>query len=429
MSIIMFGDSMKKINIIKETTMINQHITEIPGGICAPLGFTANGIHCGIRRNSSKADLALVLSEVPAAAAAVYTRNLVQGAPLAVTKAHIGSGTARAMICNSGNANTCNANGIEIAEAMCGLVERHTGVPAEDVIVASTGVIGQPLLLTPIENGMASLVEGLSRDGSAAARAIMTTDTYPKECAVEFILSSGIKCRMGGMAKGSGMIHPNMATLLSFITTDAAISPQVLSDLLKTEVNQTLNMISVDGDTSTNDMCCVLANGMAKNAMISGEGVDYQIFQAALHHLLVKTSKMLAGDGEGATKLITCQVSGAAAGDDARKLAKSVIGSSLFKCAIFGADANWGRVLCALGYAGAALDVKKVGVIFRSEAGELVVCKNGAGVPFSEEIAAKVLAAREIEVLILCGDGTAEATAWGCDLTYDYVKINGDYRT
>ena len=402
---------------------------EISGGVCAPQGFTANGIHCGIRRNSSKPDLALLLSKVPAAAAAVYTQNLVKGAPLLVTKTHLQNGTARAVICNSGNANTCNADGVAVAEAMCALVQEHTGVAAEDVIVASTGVIGVPLPLEPIQNGITALTAGLCGSGTEAAKAIMTTDTYAKECAVEVVLSGGAQCRIGAMAKGSGMIHPNMATMLSFVTTDAAIAPQALADMLKSVTDDTFNMVSVDGDTSTNDMCCIMANGLAGNEQITAQSDDYQVLKAALYHVLENISKKLAGDGEGATKLITCKVTGARSKEDARKLAKSVIGSSLLKCAVFGADANWGRVLCALGYAGADVDVMKIGVQFCSEGGSLTVCEQGAGLPFSEELAAQVLAAKEVEILVFCSDGEAAATAWGCDLTYDYVKINGDYRT
>ena len=406
--------------------MIN--MKELPGGVCAPKGFTANGIHCGIRKNSSKPDLALLVSEVPAAAAAVYTTNLVKAAPLLVTKEHLRNGTAQAIICNSGNANACNADGAAVAKAMCALVENHTGIAAEDVLVASTGVIGAPLPLAPIENGMPALTAGLCADGNAAARAIMTTDTYAKECAAEITLG-GVPCRIGAMAKGSGMIHPNMATMLAFVTTDAAVSSALLHPLLQSVADDTFNMVTVDGDTSTNDMCCILANGLAGNEMITEKGPAYETFANALYRVLAKIAKMLAGDGEGATKLITCAVSGAKMKDDARKLAKSVVGSSLLKCAVFGGDANWGRVLCALGYAGADVDVTKIGVQFRSEAGEILVCENGAGVPFSEALAAKVLAAKEIEILVTCGDGNAAATAWGCDLTYDYVKINGDYRS
>ncbi|MDR0530925.1 MAG: bifunctional glutamate N-acetyltransferase/amino-acid acetyltransferase ArgJ [Oscillospiraceae bacterium] len=409
---------------------MQEKMQPIPGGVCAARGFQANGVCCGIRPKGDKPDLALIYSEAPAAAAAVYTQNLVKGAPLLVTKEHLRGGTARAIICNSGNANTCNADGVAVAERMCALAGEYTKVPPEEIIVASTGVIGVPLPIGPIQNGMPPLAAGLSRSGGGqAARAIMTTDTYPKECAVAFTLSGGAVCRIGGMAKGSGMIHPNMATMLVFLTTDAAIAPELLRELLKLTANDTFNMISVDGDTSTNDMCCILANGLAGNAAIAGPGNDREIFRAALYQVMANLAKQLAADGEGATKLITCHVSGAATTDDARKLAKSVIGSNLLKCAIFGADANWGRVLCALGYAGVDLDVTKIGVRFRSAAGELAVCENGAGLPFSEEKAALVLAEREIALLITCGAGSAEATAWGCDLTYDYVKINGDYRT
>ena len=401
----------------------------ISGGVCAASGFKANGIHCGIRRNHSKKDLALIVSEVPASAAAVYTTNLVKGAPLTVTKNNIANGIAQAVICNSGNANTCNWNGIQIAEDMCKLVEQHTGIPATDVVVASTGVIGQVLDLTPIADGMEALVSGLSVPGAAdAAQAIMTTDTCPKEVAVEFEIG-GRKCRMGGIAKGSGMIHPNMATMLVFITSDVAISPEMLSKALKGDVPNTFNMTSVDGDTSTNDMVTVLANGLAGNEPITAEGEAFHTFMKALNTITVSLCRMIAGDGEGATKLLECIASGADTLEAAKIAAKSVITSSLFKAAMFGADANWGRVLCAIGYSGADVDVNKIGVSFRSGKGTVTVCENGAGIPFSEEIAKEILLEKEIEVLVTLGDGPYTATAWGCDLTYDYVKINGDYRT
>jgi len=401
----------------------------ISGGVCAAKGFTANGIHCGIRRNHSKKDLALIVSEVPASAAAVYTTNLVKGAPLTVTKQNISDGIARAIICNSGNANTCNWNGIQIAEDMCYLVEKHTGIPAKDVVVASTGVIGQVLDLTPIAGGMEALVKGLSVSGAAnAAQAIMTTDTHPKEVAVEFELG-GKTCRMGGIAKGSGMIHPNMATMLVFITTDCAISPEMLSLALKGDVPDTFNMTSVDGDTSTNDMVTVLANGLAGNTPITAQGEDFAVFMKALNTITVQLCRMIAGDGEGATKLLECTATGADTLQAAKTAAKSVITSSLFKAAMFGADANWGRVLCAIGYSGADVDVSKIGVAFRSNKGTVTVCKDGAGILFSEELAKEVVLQKEIEVLVTLGDGPYSATAWGCDLTYDYVKINGDYRT
>ena len=401
----------------------------IEGGVCAAKGFKANGIHCGIRNNRTKRDLALIVSEVPAAAAAVYTTNLVKGAPLTVTKKHIENGVAQAIICNSGNANTCNANGIEIAEGMSLLVEKATGIKACDVVVASTGVIGQPLSLEPIEKGMAALAEGLSKEnGTVAAEAIMTTDTVKKEIAVEFTLG-GKTCHMGGIAKGSGMIHPNMATMLVFITTDVAISAQLLQKALRTDVQKTFNMTSVDGDTSTNDMVTVLANGLAGNTPVTEEGEDFTTFMTALNTLTVQLCRAIAGDGEGATKLLECSAVGADTEEAARIACKSVICSSLLKSAMFGADANWGRVLCAIGYSGAKVDVSKVGVSFKSAAGEVEVCRNGAGVPFSEEVAKQVLLEKEIEIALTLGDGPYSATAWGCDLTYDYVKINGDYRT
>ena len=401
----------------------------ITGGVCAAKGFRANGVHCGIRKNHSKKDLALIVSEVPASAAAVYTTNLVKGAPLTVTKQNISNGKAQAVICNSGNANTCNANGIEIAEAMCDLVAKYTGIAASDVVVASTGVIGQVLDITPIANGMEELTAGLSADnGAAAAHAIMTTDTVPKEVAVEF-MAGGKTCRMGGIAKGSGMIHPNMATMLVFITTDCAITPAMLQKALRNDIQKTFNMTSVDGDTSTNDMVSILANGLAGNEEIISEGDDFTAFMEALNTLTVQLCRMIAGDGEGATKLLECITTGADTEEAAKIAAKSVITSSLFKAAMFGADANWGRVLCAIGYSGAQVDVNKIGVTFRSAKGQITVCENGAGIPFSEEIAKEILLEKEIDILVSLGDGPYGATAWGCDLTYDYVKINGDYRT
>ena len=401
----------------------------ISGGVCAAKGFKANGIHCGIRKNRTKRDLALVVSEKEASAAAVYTTNLVKGAPLKVTKNHISNGKARAVICNSGNANTCNANGVEIAERMSDILAETLGISASDVVVASTGVIGQPLDITPIKNGIPELFAGLSEKGNEfAAEALMTTDTVKKEVAVEFTLS-GKKCRLGGMAKGSGMIHPNMATMLVFITTDAAVSPEMLQKALSGDIADTFNMISIDGDTSTNDMVTVLANGMAGNEEITAEGEDFDIFMKALNTVNIALCRMIAGDGEGATKLLECKVSSAKDKQTAKTVAKSVICSSLLKAAMFGADANWGRVLCAIGYSGADVDVNKIDVSFKSAAGEILVCKNGAGVEFSEEDAKRILSEKEIEILVdLCG-GEAFSTAWGCDLTYDYVKINGDYRT
>ncbi len=404
-------------------------LKQISGGVCAAKGFTANGIHCGIRKNRTKRDLSLIYSEVPATAAAVYTTNLVKGAPLTVTKSHIANGYAQAVICNSGNANTCNANGIEVAEEMCLALSKALPVKADDVVVASTGVIGQPLNLEPILSGIPTLVKGLSRDGGeAAAEGIMTTDTVKKEIALEFTVG-GRTCHIGGIAKGSGMIHPNMATMLVFITTDAAISAKMLSKALSGDIADTFNMVSVDGDTSTNDMVTVLANGMAGNAEITEEGADFDAFMQALNSINIYLCRSIAGDGEGATKLLECKVTGAKDIPTAKTVAKSVICSSLLKAAMFGADANWGRVLCAIGYSGADVDVNCVDVAFHSTKGSITVCQNGAGVDFSEELAKEILLEREIEIAIELNSGAGSATAWGCDLTYDYVKINGDYRT
>lgn len=401
----------------------------ISGGVCAAKGFKAAGIHCGIRKNHMKKDLALIVSDVPAAAAAVYTTNLVKGAPIEVTRRHIQDGVARAVICNSGNANTCNADGAKIAEEMSRLTAEATGIRSSDVIVASTGVIGQPLDISPIASGMPMLSSALSYNGgSDAAEAIMTTDTVKKEIAVEFTVG-GRKCRMGGIAKGSGMIHPNMATMLVFITTDVAISREMLQKALSEDVSDTFNMISIDGDTSTNDMVAVMANGLAGNDEIACDGDDFREFMKALNTVNVHLCRMIAGDGEGATKLLECKVSGAPDTATAKTVAKSVICSSLLKAAMFGADANWGRVLCAIGYSGAAVDIGKIGVSFSSAKGTVVVCENGSGVSFSEEKAKEILLEKEIDILVSLNMGNAEASAWGCDLTYDYVKINGDYRT
>ena len=401
----------------------------INGGVCAAQGFKANGVHCGIRHNRTKRDLALIYSEVPATAAAVYTTNLVKGAPLKVTKDHIANGVAQAVICNSGNANTCNANGIEIAEQMSELVGKELNINANDVVVASTGVIGQPLNIEPIAKGMSELAKGLSKDnGLLAAEAIMTTDVAVKEIAVEFTVGGKV-CRMGGIAKGSGMIHPNMATMLVFITTDAKINQEMLSKALKSDIQNTFNMISIDVDTSTNDMVVVLANGMAENKEIVKDDADFNEIMKALNTVNVSLCRMIAGDGEGATKLLECAVSGAKEEKIAKTVAKSVICSSLTKAAMFGADANWGRVLCAIGYSGAKVDVDKIDVAFKSNKGVIDVCKNGSGVDFSEEKAKEILLEKEITIVVNLNDGEYSASAWGCDLTYDYVKINGDYRT
>ena len=399
----------------------------IDGGVCAPKGFVASGICCGIRK-ADKKDLALIVSQKRASTAGVYTKNLVKGAPIIVTQKNIANGYARAIIANSGNANTCNDNGIEIAEGMCELVEMYTGVYSNDVVVASTGVIGQKLSLEPISAGMPALVCGLGKNSDDAATAIMTTDTVKKEVALQFNIG-GKTAKIGAIAKGSGMIHPDMATMLVFVTTDAAISPGLLQKALSSCVQDTFNMISVDRDTSTNDTMIVMANGMAENVEITSEGEDYESFKSALNEICLNLSRCVARDGEGATKLLECNISGAKSKEDARLIAKSVICSPLFKCAMFGADANWGRVLCAIGYAGADVDVDQVSVGFKSEAGKIKVCDNGRGIEFSEEKAKDVLSCSDITIEITLGDGEDCATAFGCDLTYDYVKINGDYRS
>ncbi len=399
------------------------------GGVTSPKGFQANGIHCGIRKNKDKKDLMLLVSETECDAAAVYTKNLVYGAPITVTRKNLENGKARAVICNSGIANTCNADGVEKAQAMCDLAAEYLHISADDVIVGSTGVIGQPIDLEPIQSGMQTLTDGLSANGSdAAAEAIMTTDTIKKHISVSFELD-GKTCTIGAIAKGSGMIHPNMATMLSFITTDANISAAMLKKALVWCVDRSYNMLSVDGDTSTNDTVAILANGLCGNERIETETENFNKFCRALFKICNYVVRMLAKDGEGATKLVMCDVKHAKTEEIARTCAKSVICSPLVKTAMFGADANWGRVLCALGYAGAQIDVAKIDVSFVSAKGEIFVCKNGAGVEFSEEKAKEILLEDEITVKVDLNDGEADATAYGCDLTYEYVKINGDYRT
>ncbi len=403
----------------------------ISGGVCAPQGFSAGGVRCGIRKSRTKKDLALIYSDVMCSAAGVYTKNKIQGAPIAVTKRNISDGRAQAVLCNSGNANTCNSDGESVAEEMCLLAAKGLGLRAEDIVIASTGVIGQPLPLEPIRAGMDPLIASLRRgeEGSLdAAEAIMTTDTRVKECAVSFDLG-GKKCRIGGIAKGSGMIHPDMATMLVFITTDAAISPKMLEKALRADADRTFNMISVDGDTSTNDMVSVLANGMCGNWPVTEEDKAFDAFSAALEVVTTRLCREIAADGEGATKLLECRVSGAATEGAARAAAKAVISSSLVKSAMFGSDANWGRVLCAVGYSGADADPTKIDVAFSSGGKTLKVCGAGFGVPFDEEFAKQLLSGGEIVIEVGLNSGEFSATAWGCDLTYDYVKINGDYRT
>lgn len=404
----------------------------IDGGVCAAKGFKASGVYCAIKENPTKKnDIALIVSDVMCNAAGVYTSNKVKGAPVVVTKKNLekSGGKAKAVIVNSKNANTCNADGEEKAEKMCSLAADALGIKPEEVIVASTGVIGQVLPIEPIVKAVPRLVEKLSYTGNVeAATAIMTTDTVKKEYAVEFDIGGKV-CHLGGMAKGSGMIHPNMATTLNFITTDCAVSAPMLQKALSEIVKITYNCLSVDGDQSTNDTCMLMSNGLAENAEIAAEGAEFDTFKAALYQVMANLTRMLAKDGEGATKLLTCICSSAPDLDTAIIVAKSVIRSPLFKCAMFGADANWGRVLCAIGYAEADFDINKVDVDLGSRAGRIAVCRNGAGVNFSEDEAKKILTEDEIEIYIELNAGNAKATAWGCDLTYDYVKINGDYRS
>lgn len=404
---------------------------KIDGGVCAAKGFLANGLNCGLNSNKDKNDLCLVFSEALCNAAAVYTQNKVKGAPITVTKKHLekSGGKAQAVIANSKNANTCNADGVEKAERMCRLAAFVLNIEPEKVIVASTGVIGKVLPIEPIENSIDSLAKGLSHTANEkAATAIMTTDTVKKEAAVQFEID-GVVCTLGGMAKGSGMIHPNMATTLNFITTDAAISSQLLQKALSDIVKVTYNCLSIDCDTSTNDMVSIMANGLAGNSEIVEENENYSIFKDALYEVLMTLTKMLAKDGEGATRMIECTCCGAPDLDTAIIVAKSVIRSPLLKCAIFGSDANWGRILCAIGYAEADFDITKVDVDMRSRKGTIAVCRNGSGVEFSEDEAKTILLEDEIYIDINLHSGNTQAKAWGCDLTYDYVKINGDYRS
>ena len=404
---------------------------KIDGGVCAAKGFLANGLNCGLNSNKDKNDLCLVFSEALCNAAAVYTQNKVKGAPITVTKKHLekSGGKAQAVIANSKNANTCNADGVEKAERMCRLAASVLNIEPEKVIVASTGVIGKVLPIEPIENSIDSLAKGLSHTANEkAATAIMTTDTVKKEAAVQFEIG-GVVCTLGGMAKGSGMIHPNMATTLNFITTDAAISSQLLQKALSDIVKVTYNCLSIDGDTSTNDMVSIMANGLAGNSEIVEENENYSIFKDALYEVLMTLTKMLAKDGEGATRMIECTCCGASDLDTASIVAKSVVRSPLLKCAIFGSDANWGRILCAIGYAEADFDITKVDVDMRSRKGTIAVCRNGSGVEFSEDEAKTILLEDEIYIDINLHSGNTQAKAWGCDLTYDYVKINGDYRS
>ena len=407
-------------------------VSWIDGGVCAAQGFRAAGLHVGVKtHNVNKKDVALIVSDADCAAAAVFTTNVVKAAPIHVTKAHLADGRARAVVANSGNANACAPLGEENAERMCAAAAKAIGCGAEDVLVCSTGVIGQTLRVNVIEEGMEELAELLERSGAgsdAAAHAIMTTDTVKKEAAVETTVG-GKTVRIGGIAKGSGMIHPNMGTMLCFITTDCAISPEMIREALVDTAHVSFNRISVDGDTSTNDTCCVLANGLAGNPVITEKGPDYDAFVEALRTLCVELAKKMASDGEGATHLITCTVTGAGSEQSAETIAKSVIGSALTKAAIFGADANWGRVLCAMGYSGEDFDPDRVDVAFQSAAGSIRVCAQGRGLDFDEDLAKKILTEHDVTIAITMGEGDSSCTCWGCDLTYEYVKINGDYRT
>ncbi len=406
-------------------------LKEISGGVCAAQGFTASGVHCGVKAGSSpdKNDLALILSEKECTAAATYTLNRVKAAPLYVTMDHLENGVAWGVVANSGNANACCPMSHENAEAMCAAAAAATGREAEDFVVASTGVIGQTINIAAIQAGMPAAAAALNADGSdAAAHAIMTTDTVKKEIAVSFDVG-GKEVKLGAIAKGSGMIHPNMGTMLAFITTDCAITHEMLEDALREVVAKTFNRVTVDGDTSTNDTCVVLANGMAGNPLIEWKDEDYETFKAALDHVCRTLSRTIAGDGEGASRLITCKMVGARCEVSAERLAKAVVGSSLVKAAMFGADANWGRVLCAMGYSKAPFRPERVDVSFQSCAGEILVCKQGEQVVFDEDKAKEILSQKEVVIAVSLNEGEESAECWGCDLTYDYVKINGDYRT
>lgn len=402
---------------------------EVQGGVCAAKGFMAAGIHAGIRKNQSKRDLALIVADCDCSAAALYTTNRVKAAPIYVTMQNLERGTARAIVANSGNANACAPGGEENAKRVCAAVSKALGIRADEIIINSTGVIGVPLNPEPIEAAMPALASALSRYGSDdASAAIMTTDTIPKQAAVE-VMISGKKVTVGGIAKGSGMIHPNMATMLGFLTTDLAITSDMLHAALSESNRITYNRISVDGDTSTNDMVAILASGMAGNPQIEWKDTDYRVFVEALNYVNGKLARMIARDGEGATKLVSCLVRGARDEECAEKLAMGVISSSLVKAAMFGSDANWGRVICAMGYSKAPFHPDKVDVSFISSEGEIAVCRDGAGLEFDEEPAKKILSQKEVQILVDVNDGFFEAEAFGCDLTYDYVKINGDYRT
>ncbi len=404
---------------------------EIAGGVCAAQGFRAGGIHCGVKATSSpdKKDLALILSEKECTAAGVYTLNRVKAAPIYVTMDHLEKGTAWGVVANSGNANACCPGSHENAEAMCAAAASATGREAADFIVASTGVIGQPINIGAIKMGMPELAAALRSDGSEdAVHAIMTTDTVEKETAVSFTVG-GREARLGAIAKGSGMIHPNMGTMLCFITTDCAITHEMLEDALREVVARTFDRVTVDGDTSTNDTCAILANGMAGNPLIEWKDEDYETFRSALEQVCRHLARAIAGDGEGAGRLVTCKMTGARSEENAERLAKAVVGSSLVKAAMCGADANWGRVLAAMGYSKAPFRPEHVDISFRSAAGEVMVCGQGDGLPFDEARAKEILSQKEVVIAVDLHEGSDEAECWGCDLTAEYVRINGDYRS
>ena len=404
----------------------------IEGGVTAPKGFKAAGLYAGIKKGGKK-DMAMVYSEVPCRAAGVFTTNVVKAAPVKWDyKVVHESEFAQAVVVNSGVANACTGEeGYRYCVEMAAEVGKALNIPGDSVLVASTGVIGAQLPMDIIKAGIDKLAPSLGagrEDAHLAAEAIMTTDTKPKEVAVETVLG-GTKVTVAGMCKGSGMIHPNMATMLCFVMTDAAISHELLQKALSDDVVDTFNMISVDGDTSTNDSVLLMANGMAGNPEITGENEDYSAFCEALHAVMEELSKKIAGDGEGATCLFEVKVNGAATKDEARILAKSVITSSLTKAAIYGHDANWGRILCALGYSGVTFDPEKVVSWFESRAGKLKIVENGVSTGYSEEEATKILSEEAVTAIAEMNQGDASATAWGCDLTYEYVKINADYRS
>ena len=418
---------------------------QLSGGVAAPKGFRAAGVHCGVKKGKGdgnqppmskmpevldgKKDLALIVSDQPCAAAAVYTMNRVKAAPIYVTMDHLENGEAQGIVVNSGNANACAPNSHEHAEEMCSLAATATGIKASDFVVASTGVIGQELNMAAIRAGLPQCAAGLSREGSGdAANAIMTTDTVKKEMAVSCTVG-GKTVTLGAIAKGSGMIHPNMGTMLCFVTTDCAITQEMLSEALHEIVPRTFNRVTIDGDTSTNDMCVVLANGMAENPLIEWKDDGYTVFYKALYSLFEQMARAIAADGEGASRLITCTVRNARSEESAERLGKAVVGSSLVKAAMFGADANWGRVLCAMGYSKAPFRPEFVDVKFSSDVGEILVCQQGAGVDFDEAAAKSILSQDEVVIDVDLHEGEYAATCWGCDLTYDYVRINGDYRT